>query len=75
MKTRTTLFLALTVWFAGSTFGQQTRPKNNDASPDLLEKFDTNRDGKIDDTERKAVRERLRQMRTKPGATIKRHMY
>ncbi len=68
MKTRTTLFLALTVWFAGSTFGQQTRPKNDDASTDLLKKFDTNRDGKIDDTERKAVRERLRQMRRKSGA-------
>jgi acetyl esterase/lipase len=67
-KARTTLFLALTVWFAGSTLGQQTRPKNDDDSTDLLKKFDTNRDGKIDDTERQAVRERLRQMRTKPGA-------
>ena len=47
---------------------QQARPKNDDASTDLLKKFDTNRDGTIDDTERKAVRERLRQMRTKPGA-------
>ena len=53
---------------AGRRRAQQTLPRKNEVSGDLLKKFDTNRDGKIDDTERQAVREKLRQMRTKPGA-------
>lgn len=42
-------------------------PPASSANP-LLRKFDDDGDGRISDEERKAVREKLRQMRTKPGA-------
>lgn len=47
-------------------FSQQ---RTNDVSANpLLKRFDKDGDGKISDEERQAVREKLRQMRTKPGA-------
>jgi acetyl esterase/lipase len=47
----------------------QNRPSRG-GTPDksLLQRFDTNGDGQIDDTERRAVREKMKQMQNKPGA-------
>jgi len=42
-------------------------PTSSSANP-LLKRFDVDGDGKISDAEQQAMREKLRQMRTKPGA-------
>lgn len=47
----------------------QTSPKGGQApNKSILERFDKNKDGKIDDEERRAVREKLKQRQNKPGA-------
>jgi len=44
---------------------QEGPPRSNDSR---FKQFDRNGDGKIDDEERRAVREKVRQMRDRPGA-------
>jgi len=47
----------------------QEKPSRGGAGDkSLLQRFDTNGDGQIDDTERRAVREKMKQMQNKPGA-------
>ncbi|MEK0425994.1 MAG: hypothetical protein RJB11_2085, partial [Planctomycetota bacterium] len=38
------------------------------ANSSLIQRFDTNGDGKIDEQERRAVRSKMQQMQNKPGA-------
>lgn len=46
----------------------QQRPDRATPEKSLIQRFDTNGDGQIDDQERRSVREKLRQMQNKPGA-------
>jgi acetyl esterase/lipase len=47
----------------------QEKPSRGGAGDkSLLQRFDTNGDGQIDDSERRAVREKMKQMQNKPGA-------
>lgn len=52
---------------AGTAAAQQ-RPDRGTAEKSLIQRFDTNGDGEIDDQERRGVREKLKQMQNKPGA-------
>lgn len=61
--------LLLTLALAAASLSAQQSPKPaSTADNPLLKKFDTNGDGVIDDTERRGVREKLREMQNKPGA-------
>jgi dienelactone hydrolase len=61
--------LLLTLALAATSLSaQQPQKPGGTANNALLKKFDTNGDGVIDDTERRGVREKLRQMQNKPGA-------
>ena len=52
-----------------STVGTaQQRQDRAGADKSLMQRFDSNGDGQIDDQERRSVREKLRQMQNKPGA-------
>ena len=57
--------LGLSCVLAGVARCQEPRPD----APALLRRFDTDGDGKIDEKERRAVRELLRQRQSRPGAT------
>lgn len=57
--------LALTCVVTNVARCQEPRPD----APALLRRFDTDGDGKIDEKERRAVRELLRQRQSRPGAT------
>ena len=69
-QAKVALFVGTIMLVGGAaSFAQDAIRKDGDVSANpLLKKFDRNGDGKIDDEERQAVREKLRQMRTKPGA-------
>ncbi len=47
---------------------QNTPTRGGAADKSLVKRFDTNGDGQIDDNERRAVREKMKQMQNKPGA-------
>jgi para-nitrobenzyl esterase len=53
-----------------TAFAQRSEPPAGPVPPvsDRLKQFDSNGDGKIDDSERRAVREKMRQLRDRPGA-------
>ena len=69
MKGITTSIIALALCLAGSTFAQQTPGNNDDVSADpRLKRFDKNGDGKIDDSERQAIREFMRQRGRQKGS-------
>lgn len=53
---------------ATSGFSQDRPSRGGTSDKSLLQRFDTNGDGQIDDTERRAVREKLKQMQNRPGA-------
>lgn len=53
---------------AGSPPTQAAAPERDGARDALRRRFDANGDGVIDENERRAVREKLRQMQNKPGA-------
>ena len=53
---------------ATSGFSQDRPSRGGTSDKSLLQRFDTNGDGQIDDTERRAVREKMKQMQNKPGA-------
>ena len=61
------MFLMLTI-AAGMLPGQSRSMQPETADLGLLRKFDRNGDGKIDDEERRAVREMMRQRNNQPGA-------
>ena len=54
--------------FATSASSQDRPSRGGTADKSLLQRFDTNGDGQIDDMERRAVREKMKQMQNKPGA-------
>lgn len=63
------IFTLLVMFATLALSARETLSKSNEVSTDLsLKRFDKNGDGKIDEEERQAVREKLRQMRAKPGA-------
>lgn len=53
---------------ATSGFSQDRPSRGGTSDKSLLQRFDTNGDGQIDDTERRAVREKMKQMQNRPGA-------
>jgi para-nitrobenzyl esterase len=65
---KTNKLILLTLCLAASAPAQISPKPGSSAENPLLKKFDTNGDGKIDDTEQRAVREKMRQMQNKPGA-------
>ena len=70
MKLFYTLLVSLLVWQISNVRGlAQEEPKRGAAADkSLLQRFDTNGDGQIDDTERRAVREKMKQIQNRPGA-------
>lgn len=50
--------------------GQQRFSGSGGAEKSLIQRFDSNGDGQIDDAERRAVRGKLKQMQSKPGAMV-----
>lgn len=67
MKTHL-LLLTLVLAASSAALAQSQQKSGNVAENPLLKKFDTNGDGKIDDTEQRVVREKMRQKQNKPGA-------
>ena len=62
------LLLAILHQWASVVFAQSPSEGSGSPNPSLLQRFDTNGDGQIDDGERRAVRDKMRQMQAKPGA-------
>lgn len=62
------VMISLFLILAGA-MGQEPSSKAGGKEKSLLKKFDTNGDGQIDDNERRAVREKMKQIQNKPGAT------
>jgi Ca2+-binding EF-hand superfamily protein len=65
MKTKTLIVVVTALGIAGVTYAQEpSRDRKNRVDrpipPEVLEKFDTNKDGKLDETERQAMRESYR---------------
>jgi para-nitrobenzyl esterase len=55
-------------FFVAIAVGQDALPRGDANNKSLLQRFDTNGDGQIDETERRAVREKMKQMQNRPGA-------
>jgi dipeptidyl aminopeptidase/acylaminoacyl peptidase len=70
MTTRFVAGIALWCALTGVARCQDPMPDARGA-PGLLRRFDTDGDGKIDDQERRAVREMLRERRSRPGAATR----
>ena len=61
----------LLMWFCVVPGWAQQRPTGDGISQkSLIQRFDSNGDGQIDDAERRAVRGKLKQMQSKPGAMV-----
>jgi dienelactone hydrolase len=56
------------ILFLLAASAQAPAPQRRGAGDPVLQRFDTNGDGVIDENERRAAREKLRQMQNKPGA-------
>jgi acetyl esterase/lipase len=65
---RICILLLVFIVLVSRATGQDRSTGGGSADKSLLQRFDTNGDGKIDDTERRAVREKMKQMQNKPGA-------
>ncbi|MFN5909568.1 MAG: alpha/beta hydrolase family protein, partial [Planctomyces sp.] len=62
------LSLVSSCLLATSGISQDRPSRGGTSDKSLLQRFDTNGDGQIDDTERRAVREKMKQMQNRPGA-------
>jgi para-nitrobenzyl esterase len=62
------LACSIAIVMASHAFARQDEGPQEPPQRDRLRQFDVNGDGKIDDEERRAVREKVRQMRERPGA-------
>lgn len=65
MKTSTLIIIAAAIGLSGAAHAQNGKGERGERKlpPEILEKFDKNGDGKLDEEERKAAREAMAEMR------------
>lgn len=58
MKTKTIVMIAASLGFAAAAHAEEGKPNRPERKlpPEILEKFDTNKDGKLDEAEREAAK-------------------
>jgi para-nitrobenzyl esterase len=56
------------LWIAAQGWAQERSSPGGGTEKSLLQRFDTNGDGEISDEERRGVREKMKQMQSRPGA-------
>jgi Ca2+-binding EF-hand superfamily protein len=58
MKTKSIVMIAASLGLVGAAYAEEGKPKRPEHKlpPEILEKFDTNKDGKLDEAEREAAK-------------------